>query len=80
MNVPKFVAAAAILAAPMLFTGAPAQAFTARQATAAGQGTFVTSSGTPENMVSSGPIAQQGADNNRRPLKGDRHDRYFAGF
>lgn len=79
MIAPKHVAAAAILAAPMLLAGAPAQAFSARQATAQGQGSFVNSSGSPQNMLPSGPVVQQ-QDADRRPLRTHQHNRYFAGF
>ena len=80
MTVPKYAAMAAILAVPMLLVGKPAEAFTARQAASQGQGIFVTSSGTPENLIPSGPVIQPGDDSNRRPLRSGHHDRYFAGY
>ena len=79
MIAPKHLTLALLLAAPLLFAGVPAQAFTARQASAQGQGTFVTSSGTPQNLMQSGPVAQQD-DSTKRPLRSHQHDRYFAGF
>ncbi|MDX7953392.1 hypothetical protein P7D22_19695 [Lichenihabitans sp. Uapishka_5] len=75
----KHVVMAAIVIASTLIAGASAQAFSARQASAAGQGNFVTSSGTPENMIPGSPVGQQ-TNSDRRPLRGDHHDRYFAGF
>lgn len=79
MNVPNLGSVTAILIAPLLCAGTPAHAFSARQATAQGQGMFVTSSGTPQNMIASEPVAQQ-ENANRRPLHSHQHDRYFAEF
>ena len=79
MIAPKHLTLAVFLAAPLLVAGAPAQAFTARQASAQGQGMFTTSSGTPQNIMQSGPVAQQD-DANKRPLRSHQHNRYFAGF
>lgn len=77
MIAPKYLAAAVILAAPMVLAGAPAQAFSARQASSQGQGTFVTSSGMPSNFVGNASVPQQNQD--AKPLRSlEHHNRYFA--
>lgn len=78
----KYAAAAALLTAPMLLAAAPAQAFTARQATAGGQGTYATSAGMPPNLVAGESTAHPGTDGARganQPRDLEHHNRYFGG-
>lgn len=82
MTVRKIAALAVIAATPLLLTGAPAQAFTARQATAGGQGTYATSAGMPPNLVAGESAAQPGTDGARganQPRDLEHHNRYFGG-
>ena len=82
MSASKYVAGAALLAAPMLLAAVPAQAFTARQYTAGGQGIYATSSGMPENFIGGPSAAQPGQDGARgdnQPRDLEHHGRYFRG-
>lgn len=82
MIAPKYLATTVLLATPMLLVGASAQAFTARQSTAGGQGIYATSSGMPENFIGSPSTAQPGTDGargSRQPRDLEHHARYFSG-
>ncbi len=82
MIAPKYIAVAVMGAMPMLLAGARAEAFTARQSTAGGQGIYANPSGMPVNFVGNASTAQPGSDGARganQPRDLEHHGRYFGG-